>query len=118
MKWGRKADNAATLRQIQNDYSILRDPRAQPMLMDMFIRYGFWGPPATDAPPGARDVLIDILDRAGINHIDNLEDMTRALMNISPIRVEDETPMDDPLAELRDDDDPGTWQRPPGSQAG
>ncbi len=108
MMWGRAAANAKTLREIQTDYARTFDtPHGRRVLQDILLMWGFFGSKADGSVIEHRDAAIWILDRMGVNHIDNLQEMTDALLRIRRVAPQDET------SERDEDEEDAVWEGKP-----
>ena len=115
MRLGRRTANAKALREIQSDYErTFSTPHGRRVMQDLLLMWGFYG----DGPgrfSQHRDAALWILDRMGLNHIDNLDKMTDAILRITRVMPENDLESEYAIpGDIADDDVGGSWQRPAG----
>jgi hypothetical protein len=86
MIFTRKAHNAKQLAEIQSDYErTFTSPAGRRVFADLALMWGFLGADTPGALPEYREAFIWILDRMGINHVDNLDVIANAILQINRI---------------------------------
>jgi len=86
MLFKRAAANAKAIAAIQSDYEqTFATAAGQRVFADMALMWGFLGGNMEGMRPELRDAFIWILDRMGKNHIDNLDDIARAVLQVNRV---------------------------------
>lgn len=86
MIFTRKAENARALADLQSDYEqMFATPAGRRVFADLALMWGFLGEATPGALPEHREAFLWILDRMGINHIDNLDGIANAILQINRI---------------------------------
>lgn len=115
MRFHRRDVNAEKLNDLQRAHDkIWRSPEGQQVLADLAL---MWGAFNAERIPGTRpefrQAFYWILDRWGVSHVDNLDNIIAALSAIPGVRVE---PIKPDGEEFRLDDDESLeerWRTPP-----
>lgn len=119
MLFKRTAENAKAIASIQSDYEQTFGTAAgRRVFADLALMWGFLGGDMQGMRPEFREAFLWLLDRMGKNHIDNLDALANAVLQINRvIPVQDEL---EPGADMRarfekstpeTEGDIGTWRK-------
>ena len=103
MIWDREArNNARALNALQDDYRrTFSTPEGQRVLTDLAMNWGGYGEsPLADSHPEFRLAFYWMLERWGVNHVENRDDITAAICRIAPVRRESAPPSEQELDDL------------------